>query len=151
MGETNRKMVLKCVLKKYGVMLWTGLPDLRWSPGTGPCPHSSLSSEAKKVDGLLHSLTDQHFQRQLSYTESDAARVAVAFLGTPPQSLIRLHLIRIEIWKMKNTIHSWTHTFKRHMAFRKAGKLFICSDKTWNFLQTCIITLENKYNFWALY
>jgi hypothetical protein len=38
--------------------------------------------------------------------------------------------------------------FKRHMAFRKADELFTCSDKSWLFLQTCIVTFKNKYNFW---
>jgi hypothetical protein len=37
--------------------------------------------------------------------------------------------------------------FKRHMAFRKVDESLVCSDKTWRFLQTCIITFKNKYNF----
>jgi hypothetical protein len=38
--------------------------------------------------------------------------------------------------------------FKRHVAFRKAVESLVFSDKTWQFLQTCIITFKNKYNFW---
>jgi hypothetical protein len=41
--------------------------------------------------------------------------------------------------------------FKRHMVFRKADELLVCSDKTSQFLQTCIITYKNKHNFWIFY
>jgi hypothetical protein len=30
------------------------------------------------------------------------------------------------------------------MVFKKADESLVCSDKTWQFLQTCIITFENK-------
>jgi hypothetical protein len=40
---------------------------------------------------------------------------------------------------------------KRHVAFRKADESLVCSDKTWQFLQSCVITFKNKYNFWVFY
>jgi hypothetical protein len=41
--------------------------------------------------------------------------------------------------------------FKRHVAFRKSDESLVCSDKTWQFLQTCNISFKNKYNFWVSY
>jgi hypothetical protein len=41
--------------------------------------------------------------------------------------------------------------FKINMAVRKAHESLVCSGKTWRFLQACIITLKNKYNFWVFY
>jgi hypothetical protein len=41
--------------------------------------------------------------------------------------------------------------FKGHVIFRKADESLACSDKTWRFLQTCIITFQNKYSFWVFY
>jgi hypothetical protein len=49
--------------------------------------------------------------------------------------------------KMKNAVHGRVHTLKGHMTFRKANESLVCSDETWQFLQTCIITFKNKYNF----
>jgi hypothetical protein len=49
---------------------------------------------------------------------------------------------------MNKAVQSWVHTF-RHMTFKKAGKSLVCSDKTCQFLKTCIITPNNKYNFWV--
>jgi hypothetical protein len=46
--------------------------------------------------------------------------------NTVKPSLIRLQLIRIEIRKIKNSVHGWVHTF------RKADETLVCSDKTWN-------------------
>jgi hypothetical protein len=40
-------------------------------------------------------------------------------------SLIRLQLIQIEIWKMKNAVHSWMHNFGRLMSHLSVQK------KTW--------------------
>jgi hypothetical protein len=33
------------------------------------------------------------------------------------------------------------------MAFKKADELLVSSDKSGQFLQTCTVTLKNKYNF----
>jgi hypothetical protein len=33
----------------------------------------------------------------------------------------------------------------------KTDKSLVCSDKTWLFLQTSIITFNSKYNFWVFY
>jgi hypothetical protein len=33
---------------------------------------------------------------------------------------------------------------KRHMAFSKADESLFCSCKTWQFLQTCIITFKKQ-------
>jgi hypothetical protein len=62
-------------------------------------------------------------------------------------SLIRLQLFRIiwiEILNMKNAVHSWVHNFKTHTAL-------VRSDKTWQSLETCIITFKNKRSFWVFY
>jgi hypothetical protein len=45
-------------------------------------------------------------------------------------SLIRLQIIRIDIWQMKNSVHSWVHTLKRHMGFRSKRTFRRCWD--WN-------------------
>jgi hypothetical protein len=70
--------------------------------------------------------------------------------------LNRLQLIQMsdnsdQNWKMKSAVHSWVHTLRRHMAFRKADESLVCSDKTWQFLQNYIITFKNKYYFWVFY
>jgi hypothetical protein len=40
-------------------------------------------------------------------------------------------------------------TVEYYIAFRKADESLVCSDKTCQFLQTCIITFRNKYNFYS--
>jgi hypothetical protein len=61
--------------------------------------------------------------------------------------LIRLELTRIKIWKIKKCCSqlSMRTYFKRHAAFRKADVSFVCLYKTWQLLQTCVITHKNKY------
>jgi hypothetical protein len=39
---------------------------------------------------------------------------------------------------MKNVVHIRVNTLK------KADESFVCSDKTWKFLQMCIITFKSK-------
>jgi hypothetical protein len=51
---------------------------------------------------------------------------------------------------MKNAVRTWIHSVK-DIEFKKADEPFGCSDRTWQFIQNCIITLKNKYNFWAFY
>jgi hypothetical protein len=39
--------------------------------------------------------------------------------------------------------------FKRHMEFSKTGESLVCSENTWQFLQTCIITFKNSWTISA--
>jgi hypothetical protein len=55
-------------------------------------------------------------------------------------SVIRLQLIQIEILKMLFTVEY----LMRQTAFRKPDESLVCSDKTRQFLQNCIITFKNK-------
>jgi hypothetical protein len=46
---------------------------------------------------------------------------------------------------MENAVHTSVHMYlKRHIAFRKVDESLVCSDKTWQFLQTCIIMYVQK-------
>jgi hypothetical protein len=51
---------------------------------------------------------------------------------------------------MKNAVHSWVHTLKRHWALSKADESLACSDKTWQFLQTCIIMFKKQVQLLCL-
>jgi hypothetical protein len=69
-------------------------------------------------------------------------------------ALLGLQLIRMSDKpdrNMENAVQSWVHILKRHIACRKADDWLVCSEKTWRYLQTCIITFENEYNFRVFY
>jgi hypothetical protein len=56
-------------------------------------------------------------------------------------SLIQLQLIQIETWKLM-FICGYKHQMT--LTFRKVDESLVCSEKTCQFLQTCIITFKNK-------
>jgi hypothetical protein len=68
-----------------------------------------------------------------------------------PRLYSKPSLIRIEIWQMKSAVHSWVHTLKDtwHLG-RQMSHLSVQTEFD-SFLQACIITSRNKYNFWAVY
>jgi hypothetical protein len=64
-------------------------------------------------------------------------------------SLIRLQLTRVSDNPERNLKNDKfspqvSTYFKRRMAFRKADESLVCSDKTSQFLKTCIITFKSK-------
>jgi hypothetical protein len=52
---------------------------------------------------------------------------------------------------MKVKCCSYFSPYLWHVACRKADEARVCSDKTWRFLQTRIVTFKDKYNFWVFY
>jgi hypothetical protein len=69
-------------------------------------------------------------------------------------SLIRLQFIQMldnmdQNIKNEKCCSQWGTYLKRHTEFTKADESLVCSEKTGQFLQTCIITFKNEYKFWV--
>jgi hypothetical protein len=78
----------------------------------------------------------------MKHEVSHSTEVWTQIWGYSEPSLVLLQLIQTR--KMKNFAPSWVQNFERHIAIRKADESRVCSDKTWRFLQICIITTVNS-------
>jgi hypothetical protein len=85
------------------------------------------------------------FQKQGKWANS---AVITTFLQNIEASLIWL---QIRLMKMLEKSGSKTEKLLLTVEYRvQADEPLVCSDRTWQFLQTCMITLKNQCNFCVL-
>jgi hypothetical protein len=115
-------------------------------------PNVSLTHRAWVLENKTRDRTDMIFRQSLCMTTMKKRECVHSESYYSKPSLMRLQLTWMSDYpdrNMKRFSSQLSTYFKRHVTFKKAHESLVCSDKTWRFFQTWIITIKNKFTVTA--